>query len=515
MLHCPDAVLGAAEPDAGAWFGAELALDGGLLAVSSPHANPGGGVATGPATVEVLRHAGGGAWTILATLELPPPSGSSSFGRSVAVSDPLVAVGMPTQGGSGAAYVFSQVGGWVLEDELLPPEPSQGDAFGTAVDVDGEHLAVGAPWEDAPQPASGGAYIFRRTGSGAFVATAALHPPDPAEEDFFGQGVALDAGLLAVARPGDRFGSVHLYVLGAEGWVEEAKLAAVDVHWSSAIALDAGRLVVGVPDDSAQGFLSGSVLVYRRVSPGAWQFEARLLAEDGAAGDAFGTSVSISGELVAVGAPWNDGGGAANGAAYLFERGPSGWVQRSKLIPNVVSGGGRLGDSIALDGQSIVGGLPHTDEPEALNVGAALAFDVALALAPPALQGCPAELSVSAGGTHGMYLGLEPEYATYLYLLLGSASGTAPGFAVDGVHVPLALDAYTAFTAAQPNQAPLLGTFGVLDPHGDATLQLAVPAGTSATLAGVSLHHATLAFDLFSGGVVEVATNPVSVSLVR
>ena len=49
----------------------------------------------------------------------------------------------------------------------------------------------------------------------------------------------------------------------------------------------------------------------------AWSQQAELTASDGAANDAFGSSVAISGSTVVVGAP---GKNSSTGAAYVFTR---------------------------------------------------------------------------------------------------------------------------------------------------------------------------------------------------
>ena len=58
--------------------------------------------------------------------------------------------------------------------------------------------------------------------------------------------------------------------------------------------------------------------------------EVKLLASDGAAGDEFGDSVSISGDVALVGAPRNDDKGTNSGSAYVFRWNGSSWVEESR-----------------------------------------------------------------------------------------------------------------------------------------------------------------------------------------
>ena len=62
--------------------------------------------------------------------------------------------------------------------------------------------------------------------------------------------------------------------------------------------------------------------------------DAKLLASDGAEGDYFGLSVSISGDRVVAGAYRNDDYGVPTGSAYVFGRSPLGDVNCDCGIDN-------------------------------------------------------------------------------------------------------------------------------------------------------------------------------------
>ena len=61
--------------------------------------------------------------------------------------------------------------------------------------------------------------------------------------------------------------------------------------------------------------------------------ETKLVADDGASMDGFGSSVSLDGDTVLVGAQFNAAAGTASGAAYVFRRDDTGWSQETKLLP--------------------------------------------------------------------------------------------------------------------------------------------------------------------------------------
>jgi hypothetical protein len=91
------------------------------------------------------------------------------------------------------------------------------------------------------------------------------------------------------------------------------------------------------------------------------------------------------------------------------------------------------------------------------------------------------------------------------YLVLGSASGTAPGFGVPGtgLTLPLNFDAYTSLTLTGANQAPFGNTFGLTGANGQATATITVPV-----LVGVpdlDLFHAFVELDPVSAAVTGVS----------
>lgn len=94
-----------------------------------------------------------------------------------------------------------------------------------------------------------------------------------------------------------------------------------------------------------------------------------LQASDGAAQDAFGSDVAISGEVAVVGALFH----APAGAAYVFRRSGGVWAEEIKLTPSGVVTSDRFGRCVAVDGNVIVVGAPEDDE-EAPNAGAAYVF---------------------------------------------------------------------------------------------------------------------------------------------
>jgi hypothetical protein len=90
--------------------------------------------------------------------------------------------------------------------------------------------------------------------------------------------------------------------------------------------------------------------------------EAKLTALDGAAGDLFGVSVSVSGDTAVVGARDDDDAGSASGSAYVFLRSGTGWVQQAKLTAGDGAAFDRFGISVSVSGATAVVGARDDDD---------------------------------------------------------------------------------------------------------------------------------------------------------
>ena len=123
-----------------------------------------------------------------------------------------------------------------------------------------------------------------------------------------------------------------------------------------------------------------------------------------------------------------------------------------------------------------------------------------------------ATLSLASGGTASYGLNAGAEQGSAIYLMLGSASGTAPGLDVDGVNVPLNPDAYFSFSLLGAASSSLyVGFLGTLSPDGFANASFVLPPGANPALAGTDVHHAYVALESLQ---VAFASNAVAFELV-
>jgi hypothetical protein len=126
-----------------------------------------------------------------------------------------------------------------------------------------------------------------------------------------------------------------------------------------------------VDDETAP--YAGAAYVFTRAGT-AWSQQAHLKAFNTGAGDAFGLSVAVSGDLVVVGSPGEDGSGrgvnpADNnksreaGAVYAYVRPESEWSQQAYLKPpHTAQNPGfyeRFGQAVAISGDTVAVGAPE------------------------------------------------------------------------------------------------------------------------------------------------------------
>ena len=106
---------------------------------------------------------------------------------------------------------------------------------------------------------------------------------------------------------------------------------------------------------------------------------AVLTASDGAANDRLGVHLASDGDVLVVGASFDDGAaGADQGAVYVYIRPAGGWggslVEAAKLLPSDPVAGQQFGHRVAIDGDTIVVGAPGPAVGGAARAGAAYVF---------------------------------------------------------------------------------------------------------------------------------------------
>lgn len=193
-------------------------------------------------------------------------------------------------------------------------------------------------------------------------------PADLDAEDAFGSAVALQAGRALIGArgaqdAGESSGAVYAFAWTPEGWFEEAKLLPDDLaeedRFGTSVALwDDVAIITALRDDDA-GDKSGSAYVFAREG-NQWVQAGKLEPSDLGPGDELGTVVAIHDGSAAIGAWKDDDSGVDAGAAYLFRETDAGaWVETAKLLPPDGAAGDRFGWNVSIQGgTAAVSNLP-------------------------------------------------------------------------------------------------------------------------------------------------------------
>jgi hypothetical protein len=185
-----------------------------------------------------------------------------------------------------------------------------------------------------------------------------LSAADAARGDNAGLSVALSGTTAVVGVPGKNgsTGAAYVFVHSGTHWYQQARLTASDGvagdQFGFSVALSGDVAVVGAPFKNTQ---TGAAYVFVRRGTG-WHQQARLIASGAAGGDWFGSSVALSGSTALIGAPQKNN---SSGAAYVFVSRGTGWYQQARLTAGDAAAIENFGSSVALNGSTALVGAPQ------------------------------------------------------------------------------------------------------------------------------------------------------------
>lgn len=358
------------------------------------------------------------------------------FGRSIAMWGNTLVVGAPGEDSnatrvnrdqtdnssidSGAAYVYEKDvnGSWSFQTYIKPLFPFK-LVFGTKVATSNNRISVALNIpESALLGRLGKMDAYRKNDANNWEHFSSLSSPlpHPSTDLYpFGTDIVLTDEFTIVSFPGQQgsatgingdrdaifdtvtdatAGAVYIYVdISSQGghrlvsYTKASNTGAFD-RFGYSIAFSGNTLAVGAPgeESSATGVNgnqadnsapdSGAVYIFTYDNNTGWSQQAYIKASNTEEGDQFGSSVSLSGDTLIVGAPFEDGtrdnpddnSRLQSGAAYVFTRdGSSNWSQQAYLKPNTfinqdVSNGNNFGSSLFISGDTVVISSPHQSD---------------------------------------------------------------------------------------------------------------------------------------------------------
>ncbi|MBN2445595.1 MAG: right-handed parallel beta-helix repeat-containing protein [Phycisphaerae bacterium] len=310
-------------------FGAAVALssDGMRAVIGAPLAG-----ASSQGQAYVFTYESGTDTWVQQQLLVPSTSNTGDdFGRSVAIDGDVVLVGSPNADpnsvNAGAVYVFRHDGQvWVEEQKLIETPTTDGGNFGQSVALSGSMAVIGAPHSDVAINDAGAVFVFEETG-GVWTQTAALVASDAGGSDRFGQAVATDGAVIVVGADlndglGSNAGLAYVFAESGGTWLETQTLAGSNTdagdYFGAPLAVRDGRIVVGAQRVAVPSTYSGAAYVFA-FDGLTWTEERSLAALNASMSSYFGSAVGVDGDIVLVGAYTGIGASTQTGAVYAFE----------------------------------------------------------------------------------------------------------------------------------------------------------------------------------------------------
>ena len=211
---------------------------------------------------------------------------------------------------------------------LTSGSPARNAEFGCSVAISGDLAAVGACREATDGQNRGVAYIFERdeADSDNWSLLQRLAPNNPVGEVYFGGSVAISGETIVVGayQQDSNSGAVYFFDRGQGGgnaWGQVAiRTADIESWFGHSVSVSGNIAIVGAPYEEGAGGGSdhGAVYVYARGQGGQggqgqlWEEVKRITAADPEDGAHFGAAVAVDGEFAVVGADMHDADGSPN-----------------------------------------------------------------------------------------------------------------------------------------------------------------------------------------------------------
>ena len=318
-------------------------------------------------------------WTQVAKLTASDGVGGAQFGHSVSIySNTIVSGAYGDASNKGAAYVFMRdipgdlSSSWTQVAKLTASDGVGGAQFGHSVSIYSNTIVIGASRDDS----KGAAYVFKRDIPGDLSSIWTQHAKLTANDGFvnaqFGISLSLEIDTIVIgATTYENKGSAYIFTRDTAGdlassWEQRAVLTANDStlgHFGNSVSIDGDTVLIGAP--GSWGNSKGAAYVFTRNTPtdlsSGWTYRTRLTANDGQVDDRFGSSVSIDGDTVAIGAWADDDNGPTTGSVYIFTRGASGdvtssYTQLFKFSSNDIQNYDSFGEGVLIDKYTLVVG---------------------------------------------------------------------------------------------------------------------------------------------------------------
>ena len=252
--------------------------------------------------------------------------------------------------------------------------PTYSGGFGMSVSISGDYAIVGAP-----NTGKGAAYIYKFDGIN-WVNEQKIVALDGAASDGFGCSVSISGNYVIVGANGDddagtSSGSAYIFKFDGTTWDQQQKLTASDAmdddYFGSSVSISGDFVIVGAYRNDEVWTNAGSAYIYK-FDGTTWGSEQKLTAPDKNHNDEwFGYSVSISGDLAIVGAIYDE---SLKGSAYFYKFNGTTWGGAQKLTATDGVAGDQFGCSVSISGDYAIVGAYEDQVGDVNKAGSAYIY---------------------------------------------------------------------------------------------------------------------------------------------
>jgi PKD repeat protein len=284
---------------------------------------------------------------------------------------------------AGAAYIFKKINGnWIQVQKIVASDRDVGDQFGISVSISGNYAIIGAHFEDqnatggSTKNNSGSAYIFKNI-NGTWIQIKKIVASDRNSSDYFGCSVSISGNYAIVgARWEDHdanggntknnSGSVYIFKNNNGTWAQTQKIVASDRsdndYFGHEVSIYGNFLAVGTPYEGSID--AGAVYIFKKHN-GLWTQSQKIVSNYRGTDFQFGYSVTLNSNFIIVGSRFdsydeNNSNPLTNaGAAYIFKNINGSWILNKKLVASDREAQDKYGWSVSIDSNFAVVGASY------------------------------------------------------------------------------------------------------------------------------------------------------------
>jgi len=272
---------------------------------------------------------------------------------------------------AGAACLFDTSG--ALLQTFLNPTPEDNDRFGESVSISGNNVLVGTFFDNTGATQAGAAYLFNAT-SGNLLHT--LLSPAPETFDQYARAVSISGNNVLVGSENDNIsasgaGAAYLYNATTGNLTQTFLNPTPELgdFFGTSVSISGNNVLVGAKFDNTGANEAGAAYLFDATTGNLTQTFLNPTPEFQ---DLFGLSVSISGNNVLVGADLDNTGATDTGAAYLFDA-TTGNLTQTFLNPTPEAND-IFGEHVSISGNNVLVSA-RNDNTRGTTAGAAYLFD--------------------------------------------------------------------------------------------------------------------------------------------